>query len=126
MGHDYPEEVLDPDDSSVEAILDTIGNPQTRTVLAAISREPRSALDLAADLDISRSTVYRRLDDLAAYDLVTEQTQVAADGNHYTVFECNFNSTLVSLEDDEYDVRIFREEDLPDRFTKLWDELGRN
>lgn len=125
MGQDHPGETLDPDDSSVEAILDTIGNAQARTVLAAISREPRSALELAEDLDISRSSVYRRLDDLVAYDLVKEETRVADDGNHYTVFECNFNSTLVSLEDDEYDVRIFREEDLPDRFAELWDELGR-
>jgi hypothetical protein len=28
------------------------------------------------------------------------------------VFECNFNSTVISLEDDEYSVRVYREDEL--------------
>jgi hypothetical protein len=40
------------------------------------------------------------------------------------VFECNFNSTVISLDDDEYNVRIYREDNLPDRFSDLWDDLS--
>jgi len=46
---------------------------------------------------------------------------VADDGNHYKVYESNFESTVISLEEDEYRVRIYREENLPDRFSQLWD-----
>ncbi len=110
--------------SSIEEILDTIGDEHARTVLASISREPGSAKELAARLELSQPTIYRRLDLLEKNDLIKHQTLVADDGNHYKEFRCNFNSTVISLEDDEYDVRIYREENLPDRFSSLWDDLG--
>lgn len=112
------------EDRSIEEILDTIGDQQARRLLAEVSRESQSAKELAEKLDVSQATVYRRIDMLKEHDLVTEQTLVADDGNHYQVYECNFNSTVISLDDDQYDVRIFREENLPDRFTQLWDELN--
>lgn len=112
------------DDRPIEEILDTIGDENTRTVLAAISQQPRSAKELAEDLGISKATVYRRIESLQEHDLVKDQTLVAEDGNHYKQYHCNFNSTVISLEGDEYDVRIFREENLPDRFSQLWDELA--
>jgi predicted transcriptional regulator len=111
------------DDQPIEEILDTIGNRHARDILAAIGREPRPAKELAEECDLSLPTVYRRLELLQEHDLITAETLVADDGNHYKIYECNFNSTVISLEDDEYDVRIYREENLPDRFTKLWDEL---
>ena len=111
------------DERSIEEILDTIGDEHARRVLAAISREPRSAKELAEECDLSLPTVYRRIELLEEHDLVSDRTLVADDGNHYKVYESNFESTVISLEDDEYRVRIYREENLPDRFSKLWDEL---
>ncbi|MFC6864332.1 ArsR/SmtB family transcription factor [Halomicroarcula sp. GCM10025817] len=112
------------EDKSIEEILDTIGDSHARRVLAAISQEPRSAKELADECDLSLPTVYRRIEMLDEYDLVTDQTLVADDGNHYKVYESNFDSTVISLEDEKYRVRIYREENLPDRFSQLWDELN--
>lgn len=112
------------DDRSIEDILDTIGDQHARKLLAAISREPKSAKELAAECDLSLPTVYRRIEMLEEYDLVRNRTLVADDGNHFKVYESNFESTVISLEDDEYHVRIYREENLPDRFSQLWDELN--
>ena len=112
------------DDRSIEEILDTIGDQHAREVLAAISREPKSAKALAEECDLSLPTVYRRIEMLDEYDLVTNETLVADDGNHYKVYESNFESTVITLEDDEYKVCIYREENLPDRFRQLWDDLG--
>ena len=112
------------DDRSIEEILDTIGDKHARRVLAAISREPKSAKELSEECDLSLPTVYRRIEMLEEYKLVTDRTLVAEDGNHYKVYESNFESTVISLEDDEYKVRIYRTENLPDRFSQLWDELG--
>ncbi|MXR50897.1 helix-turn-helix domain-containing protein [Halovenus sp. WSH3] len=112
------------DDRSIEDILDTIGDQHAREVLAAISREPKAAKALAEECDLSLPTVYRRIEMLDEYDLVTDETLVAEDGNHYKVYESNFESTVITLEDDEYKVRIYREENLPDRFSQLWDDLG--
>lgn len=111
------------DNRSIEEILDTIGDQHAREVLAAISRDPRSAKELAAECDLSLPTVYRRIEMLEEYDLVKDRTLVAEDGNHYKVYESNFESTVISLEDKEYKVQIYREENLPDRFSQLWDEL---
>ncbi|ACV46693.1 MULTISPECIES: ArsR/SmtB family transcription factor [Halomicrobium] len=112
------------DEKSIEEILDTIGDQHARQVLAAISRESQSAKELAEECDMSLPTVYRRIEMLTEYELVTARTLVADDGNHYKVYESNFESTVISLEDDEYKVRIYREENLPDRFSQLWDELN--
>ncbi|MFC6720416.1 ArsR/SmtB family transcription factor [Halovenus amylolytica] len=112
------------DDRSIEEILDTIGDQHARRLLAAISREPKDAKELAEECDLSLPTVYRRIEMLDEYDLITDETLVAEDGNHYKVYQSNFESTVISLEDDEYKVRIYREENLPDRFSQLWDELG--
>ena len=111
------------DDRSIEEILDTIGDKHARRVLAAISREPKSAKELSEECDLSLPTVYRRIEMLDEYDIVTDQTLVADDGNHYKVYESNFESTVISLEEDQYRVRIYREENLPDRFSQLWDDL---
>jgi predicted transcriptional regulator len=112
------------EEQSIEEILDTIGDEHARKVLAAISREPQSAKELSEECDLSLPTVYRRIEMLNEYDLVKDQTLVAEDGNHYKVYESNFESTVISLEDNEYKVRIYREENLPDRFSQLWDELN--
>jgi len=111
------------DDRRVEDVLDTIGDNYARQILAAISREPRPAKELAEACDISLPTVYRRLELLEEQKLVASHTAVDDDGNEYRRYECNFESTVISLEDDEYDVRIYRTKNLPDRFTQLWDDL---
>ena len=112
------------DDRPIEDILDTIGDEHARRVLASISREPKPAKELAEECDLSLPTIYRRVEMLEENDLVKDRTLVADDGNHYKVYECNFESTVITLDDDEYRVRIYREENLPDRFSQLWDDLS--
>ena len=113
------------EERSIEQVLDTIGDEHAREILAAISIEPRSAKELAEECDLSLPTVYRRIEILEEHELVKDRTLVADDGNHYKIYESNFDSTVISLEEEgEYKVRIYREENLPDRFSQLWDELG--
>lgn len=115
---------MDDDERPIEDILNTIGDEHARTVLAAISREPRAAKQLAEACDLSLPTIYRRLELLEEHELIKERTVVADDGNHYNVYDCNFDSTVITLQDDEYQVRIYRKENVPERFKQLWDELA--
>lgn len=110
---------------SIEEILDAIGDQYARDVLAAICRSPRSAKELADDLGFSPQTVYRRTDLLEEHGLIMTKTRIADDGNHHQVYASNFDSVLISVEESEYDVEIYRRDDLPGRFNDLWDELGR-
>ena len=111
-------------DQSVDAVLDTIGDERTRTVLAAIAQKPGSVKDLTERLELSRATIYRRVETLREHDLVEERTLVADDGNHYNVYWSEFNGTMVTLDDDGYDVRVLREGDLSDQLTQLRDDLS--
>lgn len=113
------------EDRPIEEVLDTIGDEKARDVLAAISEEPRSAKELGEALEMSLPTVYRRVEMLEQNNLVRSNTYVAEDGNHYDVYESNFDSTVIRLEDDEYNVRIYRKENVPDRFANLWDDLSK-
>jgi len=108
---------------SVEAVLDTMGDNYARQMLAALSHEPRPAKELAEACDISLPTVYRRLERLEDQALVTSRTETDDDGNEFRLYECNFESTVISLDDEEYDVRIYRRENLAGRFSELWDDL---
>jgi predicted transcriptional regulator len=107
----------------IEEVLDTIGDQYARRILASVSREPKSVKELAAECDMSMPTVYRRIETLEEHDLVTDRTLVTEDGNQYKVYESNFESTVIALQDDQYRVRIYREGNLPDRFDQLWDDL---
>lgn len=109
----------------IEEILDTMGDQHARRVLIALSKNEQSAKNLSDETGLSLPTIYRRIEMLKEHDLVSEKTIVAEDGNHYRVFECNFDSTLIRLSGEEFDVRIYRTENLPSRFDNLWDDLSR-
>jgi len=112
------------DEQVIEDILDTIGDERARGVLASLGEGPKSAKEIGDHLELSLPTVYRRLELLQEHELVKAEQVVADDGTHYQRYECNFDSTVIRLRDDEYDVRIYRTDSLPDRFSTLWDELG--
>lgn len=108
----------------VDELLDTLGDERSRAVLAAVNHEPRSAKELAAALDVSLPTIYRRLDDLQDTGLVTARTAVADDGNHYRRYSCTVEELSVRLDDDDYVVDIEWRTDPAGRFADLWDALG--
>lgn len=109
----------------IEDILDTMGDQHARRVIIALHERELSAKELSEQTELSLPTIYRRIELLKEHDLVKEKTIVAEDGNHYRIFECNFDSTLIRLSEDKFDVRIYRTENLPDRFDSLWDDLSR-
>jgi DNA-binding transcriptional ArsR family regulator len=105
-------------------ILDALGDAEARRILAAINLEALSAKEIAERLDLSLPTVYRRLDMLESCDLVAARTLVAENGNHYKVFECNFESTVITLDGQEFKAQVHHEEGIPERFSTLWEEFG--
>lgn len=109
---------------SVEEVLDTIGDEYARDVLALICDKAYSAQEIANHLNHSENTVYRRVNTLKEHGLVETQTKIVEDGNHYQVHEAAFDSVVVSVEEEEYDVEIYRREELPYQFASLWDDLA--
>lgn len=88
--HSTPERSGVPSDESDEApaaeLLSLFGDQYTCDILRALIDRPMAARELAEATDMSRPTVYRRLDRLTDAGLVAETLQVASDGHHRTEF----------------------------------------
>lgn len=109
---------------SVGDVFEILGDENTRCVLAAINRNPRSAEGVSEATGLSLSTVYRRLDSLETHDFITGRTVVAPDGSHRSVYESDFDSTVIAMNDGEFAAHVYETTDISDRFTDLWDDLG--
>ncbi|RQG89844.1 ArsR family transcriptional regulator [Natrarchaeobius halalkaliphilus] len=107
--------------SRILAILD---DEYARDILTHTSVEPMSASTLSERCDASLPTIYRRLERLEESRLVTEETELAPDGNHYSVYSANLDRFELSLEEGSFDLELtYREEDVADRFTRMWEGM---
>lgn len=107
-----------------DTLLDVFGSETARGILALASVEPLSAGDLSDHLEVSEPTVYRRLDALQRYDLVTGHAQVDDGGNHYKTYETNLERIAFEIEDGRFVVDVRLERDLVDQFESFWSDLG--
>lgn len=110
----------DPDAPAIAALL---ADDCARTILVA-SREAAMPVSALAEVcDVSEPTVYRRLEDLRSHDLVTEQTQLAADGNHRTVYAATPERVEFDVTADGVTVSVSRRSSMADRFTTLVEDM---
>lgn len=82
-----------------------------------------TASALAEAIDASEPTVYRRLEKLRENDLISAHQRVSPDGNHYRVFETDLERIVIELEDGGFTVEFSHHP--ADRFTDLWEEVGK-
>lgn len=108
--------------TEVFALLD---DDYARAILTATSVRPMSAKSLSEECDASLPTVYRRVERLVDAGLLTERTQLADDGHHYSVFEAQVSRLAVEIVDGELHVEIETDEpdDIADRFTDMWGDI---
>lgn len=111
------------DERDVAAITTLLADECARTILAETATEPMSADALSERCDVSPQTVYRRLDDLKEHDLVTEQTQLDADGHHRKVYSATLDQVVVDLSTDGFELQLTRRERMADQFTQFIEEM---
>jgi len=121
----YPHAIVryvakDPAPADVFALLD---DKYARGILRATNRTPMSARQLAVELEASRSTVYRRIEQLEMLDLLSESTDVDVNGHHRSIYEATLSQITVELIEDDFSVEIDRREHPADRFTDIWEDL---
>lgn len=108
----------------LSTVLSVLDDEYARDILTHTSVEPMSASTLSERCDASLPTIYRRLDRLEACRLVTEETELAPDGNHYSVYSANLQRLELTLEEGTFDLELtYREEDVADKFTRMWEGL---
>jgi len=80
-------------------LLDLLSDQYTARILEALSVEPRPARELATVCDMSRPTVYRRLDRLQEHGLVSTDDALDPDGHHRKVFATALEQVTIELTD---------------------------
>ncbi|MFW5956255.1 MAG: ArsR/SmtB family transcription factor [Halorhabdus sp.] len=71
-----------PDTVSSGTILGLLGDEYARRILTLLVEQPRTGRELAAATDMSRPTIYRRLEQLDENGLVRTEMQFDPDGHH--------------------------------------------
>lgn len=111
----------DPDD-----VFDLFGDETARRILVLASDDPVSADDLAAALDTSHPTVYRRINALSDHGLLTDNQEIDSEGNHFKTFETTVDRISFVLEKGGCSVDVKPRQSLVEQFDSLWSDLGRS
>lgn len=106
-----------------DAIFAALDDRTSRNILTQTSETERSAEELAEVIDVSETTVYRRLETLKERGLVQESLRIEKDGNHRRVYRATIKHIEVDITNEEVKTRIEWDEDAADRFTRLWEGL---
>ncbi|WP_220132798.1 ArsR/SmtB family transcription factor [Halorhabdus salina] len=113
------------DERDVATVTALLADNVVRAILEACLEEPHAAERLSERCDVSESTVYRRLEELEALDLVAARMEPDDDGHHYKVYVATLDRIVVDLTDDGFTVRITRRQRMADRFTEFVEGVGR-
>ena len=73
-------------DVSAEELLELLGDEYTRSVLRAVTDRSRTGPEIADAADVSKATVYRRLERLEEAGLVVSTQKLDPDGHHCKQF----------------------------------------
>lgn len=104
-------------------VFDIFGDRLCRKILVLASAQPVSADDLAEQLDVSKPTVYRRVNALHEHDLLSQQQQFDIDGNHYQQFETTLEQVVFEIDDGGYNIQLQMRQSLADQFESFWSDL---
>ena len=112
------------EDADPSELLALLNDEYARAILTETSVEPMSASTLSDRCDASLPTIYRRLERLRECELISEHTELAPDGNHYSVYEARLERLEVTLDDGDLTLEVRRrDEDVADKFTRLWEGM---
>ena len=87
-------------------LLELLGDEYTYRVFEAVVEQPRTGRELIDTTNISKATVYRRLEELEEEGLVESTLSIASDGNHCKQFHAAVSAIEVEFGADGFDARV--------------------
>ncbi|ODR80529.1 transcriptional regulator [Haladaptatus sp. W1] len=120
------------EDPALGELLDILSDEYAREILAVTSIKPMSAQELADECEMSKPTVYRRVERLQGHGLLEEQTKIRTSNNHYSVYTATLSEVSIELDTGSFEAAVTRidesfpgerESDTADRFKKMWEDL---
>jgi DNA-binding transcriptional ArsR family regulator len=82
-----------------EELLSLLGDEHAREIVSLVAEEPLAAREIVDHLDVSRATVYRRLNRLTDAGLVEVSLSVHPDGHHRKRFRVSREEFLLTFDD---------------------------
>ena len=107
----------------VSDVIRLLNDDCAQQILIETMTESLSANELEDRCGVSEPTIYRRLEELSEHGLVSEQTQVAADGHHYRIYRAALSRVEIDLTESGLDVTVTKREGMADRFTDFIEGL---
>lgn len=106
-----------------DELLELLGQERVRQIMAATSRDAKSAKELSEECDVALSTIYRRVEEMVASDLLVKRTRIESDGSHHSVYEANIDHLDVDIDEGTIDVSVHVREDAAQRFSRIWQDI---
>jgi predicted transcriptional regulator len=104
-------------------IFEVLASDHARKILAAASVRPVSAQELETICETSLPTIYRRVNALLQYDLLSEQLEVEPDGTHYNLYASDLKEINIRVGDGELNINIEIQKDSVDQFSEMISDL---
>ena len=104
-------------------IFDVLASEDVRRILVAASVRPMSAKELADICDRSLATIYRRIQAMEDYDLLSEELTRDPDGTQYNEYRSDLNEITIGVDEGQLSVSIDIEKDTVDQFAELIEDL---
>jgi len=108
-------------EAAKQRFLFALSDDYSRRILTATVDQPLNAAELSKNLDIPVTTVYRRIQDLLDASLIaTVKSGRTNDGKWYDLYQSLLRRIYVSFEDGEMKIDITLNNQISDRFTRMW------
>ena len=89
-----------------EAMLSLMSDDYARSILDALGEQPLAARELVERLDVSRATVYRRLDTLESAGVVESSMSIHPDGHHRNEYRLTVEQMQLTFGSDGITVEL--------------------
>lgn len=112
------EKQWDPDN-----IIEVLASSESRKILSAASVRPVSAEELNEIVNVSLPTVYRRINVLIEYDLLSEEQAIDPEKGKYKRFRTDLKEVRFAVSDGGFDVEVKLRRDTVDKFADMIGDL---
>ena len=104
-------------------LFDVCASEDVRQILAATNVRSMSGQDLADICGRSLATIYRRIQAMEDYDLLSEELTRDPDGTQYNEYRSDLNEITINVDEGQLNVNIDIERDTVDQFAELIEDL---
>ncbi|MFT4964365.1 MAG: DNA-binding HxlR family transcriptional regulator [Halobacteriales archaeon] len=92
--------------SAPEATIDILSDEYACRIVATLDDGPMAAVDLATECDISRPTVYRRLNRLQSLGFVAATNRHDSDGNHRNYYRLTLDEVKLVINEEGIETAV--------------------